>query len=242
MPLPILIFLICFFKMTLVSTPNYVDYFIVRNVGQGLWTTRVQNATCEHYDFGGEIFHGKKLKKQFIAQCFNKLNILNLSHTHEDHHAFLGLIVNNSRSVCWSTRPPEPLKHEPLGIPYCRYSSTNQILFYDNDKTNKNDRSIVQIVHQFLIPGDSSIKMEKVWSEKLRHLNRPIKYLLLGHHGSRTATGDHLLTKLPALKQALVSARFQRYRHPHIQTTKKLREHKVPLIKTEDWGDIRINY
>ena len=228
--------------MTLAFAPNYEDYFIVRNVGQGLWTTRVTNSTCEHYDFGGEIFQVRKLKKKFISQCFGKLNVLHLSHMHEDHYAFLDLIVRNSSRACWATRPPEPIKQEPVGIPYCHDRGTSQILFYNMEKVNKNDRSIVQLSHQVLIPGDSSIKMEKIWVQRLKGLKYPVKYLLLGHHGSRTATGDDLLVNLPELKMGFVSARFQKYHHPHVQTTKKLREHKVPLIKTEDWGDIRINY
>lgn len=240
MNLSLFIFLVCLFKMTLATAPRHDDYFIVRYVGQGLWTTRIQNDICEHYDFGGEVFQTPKLKKQFISQCFNKLNILHLSHADWDHFAFLALIVQNSKKVCWAVRPPEPLKNEPRGIPYCQGSG--QILFSDFNSTNRNDRSIVQQIHSILIPGDSSMKMEKIWSHHLKYAKTPIKYLLVGHHGSRTATGEDLLRELPTLKLAIASARFQKYRHPHVQTLKKLREHKVPLIKTEDWGDIRINY
>jgi competence protein ComEC len=234
------IFLICFFKMTLAQAPHHEDYFVVRYVGQGLWTTRIQNDLCEHYDFGGEIFMTAPLKKKFISQCFNKLNILHLSHSDWDHYAFLELIVNNSKKVCWGTRPPEPLKKEPYGVPYCDQHS-NQILFYDSSSRTKNDRSVIQLVNSILIPGDSSIKMEKTWSSHLQTRKKSIKYLLLGHHGSRTSTGDNLLRQLTQLKLGIASARFQKYRHPHIEVTKKLREHKVPLIKTEDWGDIRID-
>ena len=236
------IFIVCFFKMTLALTPTYEDYFMIRNVGQGLWTTHVTNTTCEHFDFGGEIFQFQKIKKQFISQCSSKLNILHLSHTDLDHYSFLELIVHNSRNTCWGTRPPEPLKNEPPTIPYCFTHGAHQIVFYDLKAQNKNDRSIVQKVSAFLIPGDSSIRMEKIWFKRLKTLNPPTKYLVLGHHGSRTSTGDALLIHLPELKLAIASARFQKYRHPHIQTIKKLREHQVPLIKTEDWGDIRINY
>jgi competence protein ComEC len=241
MNLSLFIFLVCLFKMTLALAPDHEDYFVVRYVGQGLWTTRVQNDTCQHFDFGGEVFQSYKLKKQFISQCYNKLNVLHLSHADWDHFAFLELIVQNSKKVCWAVRPPEPLKKEPYRIPYCLENSS-QILFYDSQSSNRNDRSIIQQSLGFLIPGDSSIKMEKKWSHRLKSSNQSIKYLLLGHHGSRTATGDDLLRHLPELQLAIASARFQKYRHPHVQTTKKLREHKVPLIKTEDWGDIRINY
>lgn len=235
------IFWICLFKMTLAQAPDHQDYFVIRYVGQGLWTTHIQNDICEHYDFGGEIFLSTKLKKQFIFQCYNKLNILHLSHADWDHFSFLELITLNSKKTCWGTRPAESLKKEPHGIPYCTQNK-NHILFYDSQKSNRNDRSSVQLVNSFLIPGDSSIKMEKIWSQRLNAHAKAIKYLLLGHHGSRTSTGDELLRQLPKLKLAIASARFQKYRHPHSEVSKKLREHKVPLIKTEDWGDIQIDY
>lgn len=241
MNISICIFLVCLFKMTWAHAPAHKDYFVIRNVGQGLWTTRVQNDACEHYDFGGEMFLSAQIKKRFILQCYNKLNVLHLSHADWDHFAFLEFISRHSKRLCWGTRPPEPLKNEPYGIPFCENNS-DHTLFYDSTSSQRNDRSIIQLVNSILIPGDSSIKMEKIWSKTLRPYQNKIKHLLLSHHGSRTATGNDLLRELPQLKLAIASARFQKYRHPHIEVTKKLREHKVPLIKTEDWGDIRINY
>ncbi|MBC7752624.1 MAG: hypothetical protein H7Z71_00185 [Moraxellaceae bacterium] len=234
------VFLICFFKLTLLQAPVRVDYFIIRDVGQGLWATRIQNDSCDHFDFGGEIFQSKKLKKQFISQCSNRKNILHLSHAHWDHYAFLDLIFQNSIKTCWAVRPPEHLINEPRGIPYCE--TAGQIIYYNSNSTNKNDRSIIQQFHSFLMPGDSSTKMEKLWQGRLRYSKPSIKYLVLGHHGSRTATGDGLLRDLPGLQQVVASARFQKYRHPHAETVKKLKKFGVPLIKTEDWGDIQINY
>jgi competence protein ComEC len=226
--------------MTLALSPAHEDYFLIRYVGQGLWTTRIQNDICEHFDFGGEIFQAYKIKKKLIHQCFNKINMLHLSHAHWDHFAFLELIFKNSKEICWATRPPEHLKNETHKIPYCQRSG--QVLFYDSRSTNQNDRSIVQQMDSFLIPGDSSVKMEKLWSHRLKYLKQPIKYLIVSHHGSRTATSSYLLRQLPDLKQAIGSARFNKYKHPHRQTIKKLKEHQIPLIMTEDWGDIRIDY
>lgn len=234
------IFLICLFKLTLLKAPVRVDYFIIRDVGQGLWATRIQNDTCDHFDFGGEIFQLKKLKRQFVSQCSNRKNILHLSHAHWDHYAFLELIFQNSKKTCWAVRPLEHLINEPRGIDFCE--KTGQIIFYNSDSANKNDRSIIQQVQSFLMPGDSSTKMEKLWQGRLRYSDQAIKYLVLGHHGSRTATGDGLLRDLPHLQQVIASARFQKYRHPHTQTIERLKKFGIPLIKTEDWGDIQINY
>ena len=241
MNLSLFIFLICFFKMTICSQLNHEDYFIIRQVGQGLWTTRVLNDSCEHFDFGGEIFQARKLKQQFISQCFNKLNILHLSHAHMDHYAFLGLIAQNSKSICWGSRPPEYLKNNQTQIPFCKKLGDGQIIYFNDEPLNKNDRSIIMQMNEFLMPGDSSSKIEKIWSLKLKDDHFEIKYLVLGHHGSRTATSELLIHHLPNLKMAFASARFQVYRHPDAVVIKRLRDHLVPVIKTEDWGDIKIN-
>lgn len=100
-----------------------------------------------------------------------------------------------------------------------------------------NDASKVFIVNNVLIPGDSSTKSEKSWAF---NLNSKVKYLILGHHGSRTSTSDLLLSHLPSLKLAIASARYARYKHPHLETIERLKRFKVPLLKTEDWGNIHI--
>lgn len=234
------IFLVCFFKITLGHTPVYVDYFIIRQVGQGQWTTRVLNDRCEHYDFGGEISYYQKLKRKFISQCFRKNNILHLSHADWDHYAFLDLIINSSVKSCWGTLPTDELKRVQSSAPLCASELLTdfKILFYDSRGKDKNNRSTVIKTSHFLLPGDSSTKMEKQWTHRLNYF--PVKYLVLGHHGSRTSSGIQLLKSLPHLKGAIASARFRKYQHPHTATISRLKKYNIPLLKTEDWGDIII--
>lgn len=62
--------------------------------------------------------------------------------------------------------------------------------FKDNDLS-----SVFLVQNQFLIPGDSTEKAEKIWSLDPR---LPLaRVFILGHHGSSTSTSEILLEHLP---------------------------------------------
>ncbi|MBK7961611.1 MAG: hypothetical protein IPK04_10715 [Bdellovibrionales bacterium] len=81
--------------------------------------------------------------------------------------------------------------------------------------------------------------MEKIWAANLTNLEtKQIKVLILGHHGSKTSTSEALLQRLPRLKFAIATARESRYGHPHFVVLNRLRQHRIPILRTEDWGHI----
>lgn len=107
-------------------------------------------------------------------------------------------------------------------------------------RSSANDASRVFLLPaaRALIPGDSTTAKEAQWSPRLAQ-PASIRLLVLGHHGSRTSTSPGLLQRLRGLKQAIASARFARYGHPHASVAKRLRLHRVALVSTEDWGTLR---
>lgn len=102
---------------------------------------------------------------------------------------------------------------------------------------SQNDQSHVSFDPRFhaLFPGDSPRAQEKRWFPQAPLDTR---ILVLGHHGSRTATSHQLVARLRHLKMAIASARFKKYGHPHIETKARLKQAHVPLLKTEDWGHL----
>ncbi len=240
--MPLLIFLILFFKMSTANAPNQFNQWIIWNVGQGQWVTKITNDTCTHFDFGGEVFSLKKIKPLFNKNCKHKINQLYLSHADWDHYAFYNFILQNSTKTCWKLKPDEPLKKLNLEIPYCSKAypdSKTDILFYDQTPKNRNDTSTVIQKEGFLIPGDSTIKQEKKWVKNISADQR-IEFLILGHHGSRTSTSDLLLSRLPDLKMAIATSRFKKYGHPHKDVIERLQKHHLNAIRTESWGSILI--
>ena len=107
----------------------------------------------------------------------------------------------------------------------------------DPSARDSNDKSRVILWLGFLLPGDSSQREEWRWAQEIRDL-KSIHVLLLGHHGSRTATSALLLSKLPGLRMAVASARQRKYGHPHIEVEHRLRSRHIPLLRTEEWGHL----
>ena len=226
------------------SAPVIQNFWIIWNVGQGQWITQVTNNECRHYDFGGEINYFKNIQKQFIQLCSQKYNLLYLSHPDLDHYAYLSLITNRAKSVCWMVRPENFNLSYMARLPPCtsvnkipRGLKENQTIIVDCNYKDKNSCSTVFKRKSFLIPGDSPKSQEKFWLPLLENKTQ-ISVLILGHHCSRTSTKTTLLSQLPNLKMAVASARRKKYGHPHLQTVETLKQRNIPLLKTESWGNL----
>ncbi len=218
------------------------NYFVVWNIGQGQWTTFIQNEDCLHFDTGGEKFPWQKLRQQ----CARKKNQVFLSHWDWDH---IGAMKNKNKlssEVCLARRPlGETSLHKQQILPApCRESFKPEWEWQPHlpgpgeakAKANANDLSQIFLTHGFLIPGDSTQKEEKIWATALPQTS--VRVLVLGHHGSRTSTSDFLLDHLSQVKMGISSARWQRYRHPHAETVARLKRHHIALLRTEDWGHL----
>ena len=242
------IFFWIFFHTISVSNKSSYLFMIFWNVGQGQWVTAVTPDECQHFDFGGEISYFHENQNLFLQLCKNKQNSLLLSHPDLDHYSYYSIFVRRLPKLCWRELDHTrlPTNKAPRKIPLCTpvsdlNSATDQTrIFNPTDFSNKNDSSKVYRFKNVLIPGDSSKKMEKTWVKVIDQ--KKLNYLLLGHHGSRTSTSDLLLQQLPQIKMAIVQSRMAKFNHPHKEVLKRLKHHRVPLIKTEDWGNTAIMY
>lgn len=214
--------------------------FVVWSVGQGLWSTAVDENTCHHFDVGGEVSVLNWVK----TVCRSRENQIWLSHADKDHINFFSSLARNLPSVCWSETPAKPWPrgltqtinqiHKCLRKPlndYELYRPTFNFIPRDRNRTSR----VVRFA-SFLIPGDSSKIDEKIWQDQLAL--QKVAVLVLGHHGSRTSTSEQLLARLKHLQMAVASARLARYGHPHIETVAALHAHGVPVLRTEDWGSL----
>jgi len=113
------------------------------------------------------------------------------------------------------------------------------ILFPDRDVSSwkTNDGSIVARVAYgstaLLLTGDATKKTEAL----LGHLES-VDVLKVGHHGSRTSTGERMVAMLKP-KWAVISAGLQnKYGHPHQETIAVLKENDVTPLITYEKGTI----
>ena len=206
----IFIFCLITFSATPIRDLGFTrKYFIVWNVGQGQWTTAVSAQKCMHFDMGGEFFPLKRLR----GLCSDKPNELFLSHWDWDH---IGGVARWKIPSCIAAAPlgkSSAHKMEMLAkMTACSDSSTEINSWIPRSLTkNTNDSSRVVMFQNFLLPGDSTIQQEKIWSTQPAF--HDARVLVLGHHGSKTSTSETLLQQLPALKLAISSARWKRYHH-----------------------------
>jgi competence protein ComEC len=230
---------------------------IVWNVGQGAWSTEIDDQICLHFDAGGERSALPMLSKY----CEGHENVLFLSHADQDHIGFAASLAQTF-PTCVESLPVmlSPRKKRNLSpIPLCSTpqdlstldpslaSTANKawpLKIFDgtNPRAKRmmpNDTSRVWISRNewFVIPGDSPKREEKIWRQKIPHPSR-IRILILGHHGSRTSTSDKTLLKMSHLEMAVSSARQVRFGHPHAEVIALLKKHHIALIRTEYWGHL----
>lgn len=260
MPLLIMIILINVFpNQTAYST--HFNALIFWNVGQGQWITYTQANNCLHFDMGGEYFPLRKIENI----CGSKNNLIYLSHWDWDHIGGIKRIQKKKewlQKFCLAQTPSYETKSSKMllfkNIRTCEKIPSKSSNIFPNtlalvkqlalnkdmirkSKNKKrivgNDFSHIFIVDDFLIPGDSP---HQTITASLQNKNSQIKILSLSHHGSKTGTSIELLNKLPQLKMTIASARQARYKHPHPEVIWALQQRKIPLLRTEDWGNIFI--
>jgi competence protein ComEC len=234
------------FKSSSLSFALHHELWIVWNIGQGQWVTHVTPEACRHYDFGGEAGSFNRIKFKLFKLCGDKPNQLLLSHWDFDHYLNLKNIVQTLPQVCWlkapSVIPDKKTVAQMLALPIFNCNRTEPVQIWTPVQSqNLNESSNVFIENNFLMPGDSDIRKEKIWATQMNQIPR-VRVLILGHHGSRTSTGSALLEKLGHLRMTVASARFKKYKHPHPETVLRVQKRHVALLKTEDWGHLIFSY
>ena len=231
-----------FFVLVLLLTAQvaseYPPRLIVWNVGQGQWVTLVDEVGCWHFDTGGEFAPWESLMKE----CRARRNFLSLSHWDWDHVGLASKARYYLPEICLVVAPQGSANERKTrlirGMAECPAARAFNIWSGTMAK-NANASSHVVYWRGALLPGDSSRDQEKIWVRALGGVERT-RYLVLGHHGSATSTGVDLLKKLRQTRVAIASARSKRYGHPHPRVIRDLREKRIPLLRTEDWGSITI--
>jgi competence protein ComEC len=109
---------------------------------------------------------------------------------------------------------------------------------YKSEFKRKNESHAFVIAQQLLITGDSDKKTEKKWLSK-NDLHR-LRFLVAGHHGSRTSMAKELLHKMPSLEMVFASCKKKRYGHPHKETIEKIKRIQRPLLVTEIFGSMAV--
>lgn len=87
-----------------------------------------------------------------------------------------------------------------------------------------------------IFPGDAGLVAEA----RLAGRVGPVSVLKVGHHGSRSATGERWLAELQPAVALISSGAGNRYGHPHAEVVARLGRHGVGVWRTDQQGSITV--
>ncbi len=118
------------------------------------------------------------------------------------------------------------------------------ILFPDRDVSDwtTNDGSVVaELVYgetKVMLTGDATTETEKIVLENNSLESLDVDVLKVGHHGSRTSTGEGFVKALSPEYAIISSDGGKKYGHPHDETLSTLNSFGVKIFRTDLLGSI----
>lgn len=109
-----------------------------------------------------------------------------------------------------------------------------------SSKIDTNDASVSVIItygdHSFLLTGDLTSKYES----RLFGNNLPMQVTVFkaGHHGSKTSSGEQLLTYVKPEYAIISAGKDNRYGHPNSEAVDRLEKYAKEILSTIDRGTI----
>ena len=92
--------------------------------------------------------------------------------------------------------------------------------------------------YQILLTGDADVATERSFAEKLGKIN----VLQVGHHGSKTSTGEFLLGQTKPDIALISSGRWNAWNFPHPTVIERLNRYQSAVENTAILGHIRLNF
>jgi len=88
----------------------------------------------------------------------------------------------------------------------------------------------------FMFTGDAEIEVEEKIISRFEEVESEL--LKVGHHGSRTSTGQRFLEEVKPVMGVIQAGYDNRYGHPHEEVLHRLEEHGVDIYRTDLQGDL----
>ena len=92
--------------------------------------------------------------------------------------------------------------------------------------------------YQILLTGDADVATERSFAENLGKIN----VLQVGHHGSKTSTGEFLLAQTKPDLALISSGRWNAWNFPHPTVIERLNRYQSAVENTAISGHIRLNF
>jgi competence protein ComEC len=194
---------------------------------------------------------------------FHRVDVMAVSHLHEDHAGGLAALVTDfrPRELWTGSTPDSPVwdalraaaqrtgtRIVPLEAPRRMAFGGDQIAvlappagYIPNDVPKNNDSLVLEVRHgghAFLLCGDIERPIERRILEDGEM--RPAEVLKVPHHGSRTSSNEEFLAAAaPAF--AVISVGFENsYGHPNREVLERLAERHAMILRTDEDGLVTI--
>jgi len=244
------IILIFSFKLRYYLDSNIYIYFL--DVGQGDATLIFNNREVILIDTGGNrnFQVSNNVISLMKSRGISTIDLLLLTHGHEDHAGGAPNIINNMRvrNVMINNNEINELEQKIINMApnvVTKYQSIfNFQIFNDIIGPDENSSSIFALLKiddsNLLFTGDAGR------GEELHFLreNYPIRIdiLHLGHHGSRTSSDFNFLKQTKVKTAIISSGRNNRFNHPHRDVMDNLYALDIKYFNTAKNGTIRYTF
>lgn len=252
----VVVFVFCLLLLSSCSGTSYHSTFTIDfiDVGEG----DAALVACDgHYMLidGGDTNHGKLVREFLRDKGIMHLDILAISHMHEDHIGGLAEALQsiNKVDLVWapinysSSKPFTDMSkhlHTSITIPRLgesiRLGSAEVTVLDYGSNTDANESMVLLIQYgdtSFLFTGDIEHNMENRLCDKYDD-DFPVTLLKVAHHGSDTSTSIRFL-RMVQPTYAIISA-GSKYGHPSEQTISRLEQADVQIMITKDVGNIHV--
>jgi len=220
---------------------------------------------------GREVLYGVDPGEEVVSpylwsRGFKKVDVVALTHAHQDHIGGLAAILENFRvGKIWIGREVSspalarleelarerkiPVEHELHGKSFNWDGVVGEFLWPDIAPGEiaspaKNDDSLVLSLHYgdraLLLPGDAEKGSERaILAENKADLLRA-DVLKVGHHGSKNSTTPELLAVVQPRVGIISAGEGNLYGHPSPELLERLKNARVRILRTDRDGAVHV--
>jgi len=257
----ILAFILCFIVWTERNTGILSIYFLDIGQGDAIYI-RTPNGNDMLIDSGPSTSVLRRLG-QVMPLYDRSIDVLLETHPDQDHiGSFPDVIerynismfvmpgvdsknstVNEIKKLLAEKHIPVILGRRGMSIDFRDGVSFN--ILYPNVDPKKFETNTASIVGKLvygstsaMFTGDSPKSVE-IKLVKLDGSNLKSDILKVGHHGSKTSSGDSFITKVNPFSAIISVGKNNRYGHPNKETVNVLEKHHIEILRTDEEGTIR---
>lgn len=238
------------------------DFLVMLDVGQGDSLVLVTGGKVMLVDTGGSIYRDiskKTIIPYLKAKGILQIDLLVFTHGDYDHvGSALSLLKNFPvKEVLFNSNQFNDHEKtiisllEKKNIPFLKNEIRRRFAFgnffidtFSLDSKDENESSIILygsgFSKSFLLMGDATVQSENEWLQVYSHID--VDILKVGHHGSKTSTGEIFLKSINPQIALISAGRKNRFGHPSSEVVNRLAHHSVFIYSTIDQGAVLIDF